>query len=125
MPSPPPPVDCSRIIPLGSSCGGAGDGICEGCCTHVYRCRSHEHSTSGLQGCSGASFDSYPFPKCHWIGEHCSSTVGESLYGEIPAHCRTPRTPPLPPVPPPPPPLPPWPWNASTLGNLTLYFASA
>ena len=106
---PPPPLDCNTIVPLGSgSCSDSSP--CEGCCTHVNRCRSHEHSTGGLQGCSGASFNSYPFKRCHWIGEHCKGGP-RSLYGNIPAHCTIPTPPPAPPLPPPPsaPPPPPVP----------------
>ena len=101
---PPPPLDCNTIVPLGSgSCSDSSP--CEGCCTYVGRCRSHEYSTGGFDGCSGASFNSPPFKRCHWIGEHCVDGP-KSLYGNIPYHCRTPPSPPSPP-PPPPPPLPP------------------
>ena len=91
MPHPPspPPLDCNRIVPLGS--GHSSGAVCEGCWTYAYRCRSHNVSTSGLAGCSGTAFNSHPFPKCHWIGEHCSSSPGVSLYGRLPSHC--PRSP--------------------------------
>eukprot|EP00966_Prymnesium_polylepis_P029330 681194-Prymnesium_polylepis.1 len=61
-------VDCSRIVPMGSSCNS--NTICEGCCTHVGRCRNPTASTGGLDSCDNDAFNQYPYPRCHWIGEH-------------------------------------------------------
>ena len=63
------------------------------------RCRSHEYSTGGFDSCSDAAFNSAPFKRCHWIGEHCKGGP-RSLYGNIPTHCAIPLAPPSPPSPP-------------------------
>ena len=94
---PPPPIDCSRIVPLGG--GHYSGGICEGCWTQFNRCRSHSSSTGGFTNCDGGHFWRDPYPRCHWIGESCRTNRGQNLYGNIPQHCR---------MPPPPSPKPPY-----------------